>query len=93
MGQNNPASQVIRFFRICNSFNGFKKPFEIIVNAFIKLGFGRKLLLNRYKYIGNKHGISNKFKLAGELQCIFTEFKIVVMVNLINNKGAVFYII
>ena len=55
---------------ICNSFNGFKKRLEIIVNAFITLGFQRKLLLNRYKYIDNKHGISNKFKLTGELQCI-----------------------
>ena len=49
----------------------FKKRLDLIVNAFITLGFERKLLLNRYKYIYNKHGISNKFKLAGELQCIF----------------------
>ena len=65
------GSQVIRFFRICNSFNGFKKRLETIVNAFITLGFEKKLLLNRYKYIDNKHGISNKFKLTGELECIF----------------------
>ena len=64
------GSQVIIFFRICNSFNGFKKRLETIVNAFITLGFERKLLLNRYKFIDNKHGISNKFKLTGQLQCI-----------------------
>ena len=59
------GSQVIIFFRICNSFNGFKEGLEIIVNAFITLGFERKLLLNRYKYI----------KLVGELQCFLTELK------------------
>ena len=58
------GSQVIRFFRICNSFNGFKKRLEIIVIAFITLGFERKLLLNRYKYIDNKHA---KFIFLAEI--------------------------
>ena len=61
------------------------------INIFITLGFEKKLLLNRYKYIDNKHGISNKFKLACELQCILTDLKFFVMVNFY--KGAVFYII
>ena len=41
------GSQLVRFFRICNLFEGFRKRVELMLNAFIKLGFDRKLLSNK----------------------------------------------
>ena len=67
------GSQLVRFFRICNQFEGFtfRKRVELMLNAFIKLGFDRKLLSNKLRRIAEKHGFQEKFDMITTLDYLF----------------------
>ena len=65
------GSQLVRFFRICNQFEGFRKRVELMLNAFIKLGFDRKLLSNKFRRIAEKHGFQEKFDMITTLDYLF----------------------
>ena len=67
------GSQLIRFFRICNNFDDFRKRVEVILNAFIKLGFEKKLLCSKYRHISNKHKFGEKFDTDSALDCLFSD--------------------
>ena len=65
------GSQLVRFFRICNQFEGFRKRAELMLNAFIKLGFDRKLLSNKVRRIAEKHGFQERFDMITTLDYLF----------------------
>ena len=41
--------------------------------VFIKLGFNRNILLNKYRHLVQKYNLRNKFKCISELECLFKE--------------------
>ena len=65
------GSQLVRFFRICNQFEGFRKRVELMLNAFIKLGFDRIQLSNKFRRIAEKHGFRGKFDMITALDYLF----------------------
>ena len=65
------CSQIVRFFRICNKFEGFKKRVKIIVKYFTSIKFDDKLLDSKYRYMSSKHKFEQKFVEAGTLNSIF----------------------
>ena len=68
------GSQLIRFSRICNNnFDSFKNRVEIMLSEFIKLGFNRNILLNKYRHFVQKYNLRNKFKGISELEYLFKE--------------------
>ena len=57
------GSELVRFFRICNNFNGFKRREGIMLNSFVNLGFKKKLLSSKNRHMSQKHGIKYKFTM------------------------------
>ena len=55
------TSQIIRFFRICNSYDSFIYRVKIMFNSLISLGYNKTALVKKFRYIGNKHNMNNKF--------------------------------
>ena len=68
------GSQLIIFSRNCNNnFDSFKNRVEIMLSVFIKLGFNRNILLNKYRHFVQKYNLRNNFKGISELECWFKE--------------------
>ena len=65
------GSQLIRFFRICNCFDGFKTRVETMLNIFINLGFERKLLFRKYQNVSEKYIFNDKFSELSTLDHLF----------------------
>ena len=55
------GSQLIRFFRICNYFDGFKVRVENMLNTFISLRFEIKPLFSKYRHMSEKYRFNGKF--------------------------------
>ena len=49
------GSQLIGFSRICNNFDSLQNRVEIMLSVFIKLGFNRNKLLNKYRHLVRVH--------------------------------------
>ena len=67
------GSQLVRFFRICNHFNGFKRRVEIMLNSFVNLGFNKKLLSSKYRHMSQKHGFKDKFTMIDTLDYLLDD--------------------
>ena len=65
------SSQIVRFFRICNIFEGFRKRVEKIVNYLVDQKFNKRLLHNRFWDIATKHKFADKFQEVKQLSTIF----------------------
>ena len=65
------SSQIVRFFRICNNFEGFRKRLEKIIKYLIYQKFSARLLHNKFWYIATKHKFADKFKEVKQLIKLF----------------------
>ena len=51
------SSQVIRFFRICDNIESFKRRLSMLIDYFTNLSFSKNLLRNKFNYVAIKHKI------------------------------------
>ena len=56
------GSQLIRYFRIINSFEHFKDRVSKLCEAFINLGYNKKLMKSKFLHISSKYLFKEKFQ-------------------------------
>ena len=65
------ASQVIRYFRICNSFVKFEERFKKLLDVLIELNYSRDILKSKFIRISEKHKFKSKFNEIDKLRILF----------------------
>ena len=65
------SSQLIRYFRVCNNFYGFRTRVMGLVNLFVSLGYNKRLIKSRFLQVYRKYLFGEKFDQAGELITLF----------------------